>query len=319
MRKVIFSFIFVGFWASSQAQLLKDSSVKSIPIFTEPIVNQEPNDETVELKKKGCYEVYHVQSSQSLVETSGLVYASDGKFKGLWSQNDGGNAPCLFKLSPKLNAPSDTVSPTLRFCFNSIKNYDWEAIACHDDVFYIGDIGNNFGTRKELKIYKIHQLYSTINSIKEFNPVIDSIVFSYPDQTDFTFRRFHPFDAESMVVTGDSVYIFTKNWNNCNSNVYVFNINESHPTVFKRQTLKMGFLATDACLLGNRLFFVGYSFWGKQYIAEFDWHTKKRLNRRKIKLKHGQIEGICYNFELNDFVLSTESRKDQPAKIFRIR
>ncbi len=97
-------------------------------------------------------------------------------------------------------------------------NHDWEDI-CNDSTYiFIGDFGNNFGSRIDLCIYRIliSEYLTTIDSVDA-----EVINFSYADQMDF---RSNPgytnYDTEAIISYNDSLYIFTKNWGNNLSYIY---------------------------------------------------------------------------------------------------
>ena len=60
-----------------------------------------------------------------------------------------------------------------------------------------------------LKFYRIMK-----NSIIAGNPEVDTILFSYATQTDFsgTGANNTDYDCEAFIVKGDSIYLFTKEW-----------------------------------------------------------------------------------------------------------
>ena len=99
-------------------------------------------------------------------------------------------------------------------------NVDWEDL-CYDNTYiYIADIGNNSGSRTDLRIYRLlisDYLTSTNDTVS-----VDTINFSYSDQTNFTPSPYITnFDAEALISCNDSLYIFTKNWGNYWTNIYV--------------------------------------------------------------------------------------------------
>ncbi len=75
-------------------------------------------------------------------ETSGLIYYDNA----LWTINDSGNAPILYKLSP------ETGEVLQRIQIANATNKDWEDLAQDEEHIYIGDFGNNMGKRSKLKI-----------------------------------------------------------------------------------------------------------------------------------------------------------------------
>lgn len=238
-------------------------------------------------------------------ETSGLYF--DGE--SIWTINDGDNPSQIFEIK-ELSSPVNKINAITL----PIKNNDWEAITGDKEYFYIGDFGNNQGNRKNLCIYKINK-----DSIKNNNRIhVDTIQFNYPEQTNFESRFFHNFDCESMILYGDSIYIFTKNWQNRHSEIYVLANKKGHQQAKLIGSFNAKMLITDACLDNDVVYFTGYNLKGKQFIATMDFGWCNSYRKYKIKLKHGQIEGICYSPQLG-FLLSTERRKSCAAKIFTIK
>src|SRR5690606_7458204 len=63
-----------------------------------------------------------------------------------------------------------------------VLNRDWEDMTQDQNFIYVGDFGNNSqGNRQDLRILRI-----TKESLATPTPVIDTIFFSYEDQTDFS-------------------------------------------------------------------------------------------------------------------------------------
>jgi hypothetical protein len=141
-----------------------------------------------------------------LRESSGLLLAGDL----LISHNDSGNEPLLYEL--------DTVSLQIirQVQVANAVNTDWEDLAQDEEFLYIADIGNNSGTRTDLKILKVSKTEfkrdTTVNA--------EVISFAYEDQTDFGGNGNSDWDAEALIVQGDSLYIFTKQWQSLGTVVY---------------------------------------------------------------------------------------------------
>jgi hypothetical protein len=142
-----------------------------------------------------------------LKECSGMVAMGEGLYLG---HNDSGNTPDLILFT--LGGENDVK----RIRINNATNVDWEALATDDEYVYIGDTGNNNGTRKDLAIYKVKK--EDILSGLQANA--EKIMFSYPEQKKFKSSNTHNFDCEAMVCVGDSLYLFTKNRANEKSDVY---------------------------------------------------------------------------------------------------
>lgn len=138
------------------------------------------------------------QLPMELNEYSGHIFF-DGN---LIAHNDSGNEPILYVL--------DTLSMQITKRVNVVnaENMDWEDITQDDDHIYVGDIGNNLGTRKDLVIYKI--LKDDFTGQDEVNA--DIISFAYEDQENFDDKGESDWDAEAMTVVNNELWIFTKQW-----------------------------------------------------------------------------------------------------------
>ena len=78
-------------------------------------------------------------------ESSGLLFLG-GR---LITHNDSGGEASLYEIDP----PTGTVIRTVQI--QGAANRDWEDIAMDDTYIYIGDFGNNSGTRRDLRIYRV--------------------------------------------------------------------------------------------------------------------------------------------------------------------
>jgi len=143
-------------------------------------------------------------------ETSGLAFFNGG----LWTLNDSGGKPVIYKL--------DTATGKIirRITVSNATNVDWEDMAQDSEFVYIGDFGNNSGNRTDLKIYKVK-----IDDIPESGDATvnaDVIFFYYPDQPNKKIekRRYNNYDCEAVMAAGDSLYLFSKNWENYKTRVY---------------------------------------------------------------------------------------------------
>jgi hypothetical protein len=144
------------------------------------------------------------------VESSGIIF-----FDSLvWTFNDGGHDPVLFGL----DIHSCNIIKEIEL--TEAKNIDWEDITQDASSVYIGDIGNNWGNRKDLCIYKISK--SALYHHKKKKEIkVHKIKFYYPDQTRFTYKfEDTPFDCEALVCAGDSLLLFTKDWKSHKSVIY---------------------------------------------------------------------------------------------------
>ena len=225
--------------------------------------------------------------SDSLKETSGLTFFRDK----LYTINDGGNSSEVFEIDKSSGKILDVIKTDL-------KNRDWEAITSDSINTYIGDFGNNVGTRKDLKIYKIPFKDSVkIDSIQE-------IPFFYPEQKDFEPKNINnDFDAEAMIFLNGKIHLFTKEWISKSVTHYYVN-----PNVFVQQpaekieSFKTDFVVTDASYFDKKLYLVGYTKNTEVFLSIFG-ETEPGIffNQKPVKyyigssLSVGQIEGISVN------------------------
>jgi len=250
--------------------------------------------------------------SDSLQETSGLVWAANA----LWTINDGGNAAILFKI--------DTVSRTVlqKVLIPAATNTDWEDIAFDGFHFYIGDFGNNVnGARTDLRIYKIPLAAIPDHAVQPVFSLPDSVLgiirFTYADQpqppqpvaTNST-----AFDCEALVVTADTIHLFSKNWLAQSTTHYVINsVQLGDYVATPVETLPVGFLVTAASLsVGNNvLALLGYqaSGSGSHFMYLLSGYSNGRFfngNKRRIDLPDalamGQAEGLCFKNAFTGYI-----------------
>jgi hypothetical protein len=223
-----------------------------------------------------------------ITETSGLMF-----WNGLlWTHNDSGGSPDLFALDP-----DDTEIVLRKVRIKNASNADWEDITRDEAFAYIGDFGNNNGTRTNLRIYKV-----SLDELEGDTATAEAIYFSYPDQTDFSSRpQNHNFDAEAMVSLGDSLYIFSKNWANQRTKVYVLPKTPGTFTAHLKTEMFAGGLITSADFneQDSVIMLTAYTKLLQPYIwLLWDFRESEVLsgNRRRINLNlplH-QVEGVAW-------------------------
>lgn len=178
-------------------------------------------------------------------ETSGLS-VMNGK---LYTFNDSGNAPEIFELDKTTGAIITTIK------INS-KNKDWEALTNDGSNFYIGDFGNNSGTRKDLEIYKI-----PFNNNLSEHVSMGLISFEYPEQKEFIPKYSSTdFDAEAMIYLNGEIHLFTKEWSAKSTTHYIIDPEISgKQKAVKTESFKTGFVVTDASYYNKKLYLIGYT------------------------------------------------------------
>jgi hypothetical protein len=226
--------------------------------------------------------------SDSLKENSGLKFYNHR----LLTINDSGNSSEIFEI--------DTTSGKIKDIFKTqLKNGDWEAITSDSASVFVGDFGNNAGTRKDLKIHKI--LFSSLQ--KPSNSIsTQEIPFYYPEQTEFTSKNLsNNFDAEAMVFLNGKIHIFTKEWESKSTTHYIVDPNVSgNQGAKKSETFHTGFVVTDASYFEKKLYLIGYTKNAEVFLSIFEetdsgifFSQKPRKYYLGSAFSIGQIEGIA--------------------------
>lgn len=247
-------------------------------------------------------------------ETSGLFFYN-GR---LWTHNDSGGKPILYALD------TVTFEVVQRITLANAKCKDWEDVCTDGTTVFVGDIGNNKGHRKNLRIYTFP--LSAIPDEGDATVKVDSILFRFADQTNFEKRKHeHDFDCEAMFATEQSLYLFSKGWVTGTTRLYrlpkkpgkcVAEVVNS----FDSQGLVTG---ADYDPKNKLLVVVGYvnKIWKPflYLIFDFDEHGENLANHRFEMPNHlgAQTEGICFYDEGKCFV-STETSKAFSARVFEL-
>jgi len=144
---------------------------------------------------------------RELDECSGMVSLGNELYAGL---NDSGNAAELYIFSLKPGQKTKVVT------ILGASNDDWEELAADHIYMYIGDTGNNDGNRKNLRIYRIKKN----DLLNQTEVQAELISFHYPEQKLIQPSNHHNFDCEALVAVGDSLYLFTKNRGDSQTDLY---------------------------------------------------------------------------------------------------
>jgi hypothetical protein len=222
-----------------------------------------------------------------LNETSGLVNLNGE----IWTHNDNGGLPELYQI----NLTDGSILRTVNIL--DANNKDWEDIACDETYVYIGDFGNNDGSRTNLRIYRVSR--SDIVSSNEVNA--EKIQFSYSDQTSFE-PSYHNtnFDCEALISFQDKLYLFTKNWIDNKTKVYELSKNPGTHIAQYLATFDVNCLITGAEIIPsiNTLLLSGYNQSGGTYTWIFNNFSGANFfggnNTKLIWTMLTQVEGICY-------------------------
>jgi hypothetical protein len=177
--------------------------------------------------------VANLPASQN--ETSGLAYIQNK----LFSINDGGNSNEIFELNPETGEVLRSIKVK-----NAI-NIDWEDLAQSDTHLFIGDFGNNGGTRKDLAILKIRIADLLANMEVEAT----RLSFTYSDQTDFSGNGGnHNFDCEAFFFWENSLHLFSKNKQDLKTKHYILDPNASSTVAMQSGVFDADGLITAASI-----------------------------------------------------------------------
>ncbi len=238
------------------------------------------------------------QLPDAVFESSGLIFLN-GK---LITHNDSGNTPQLFEI--------DTVSLeiTRTITITNANNIDWEDIAQDDTYIYIGDIGNNLGTRRDLTIYRIPKsIFAQSDTVSA-----EKIDFSYEDQTDFSDSGNSDWDAEAIFVLDEQLVLLTKQWKTNGTLAYAFPKVPGTYSAIRLDGFAPEGLVTAATYnpLTKTLYLLGYTSVLEPFVFRVTGLLPNAIfggdiTKVNIDLGFAQAEGIAYT-DGNRYLISTE-------------
>lgn len=145
---------------------------------------------------------------KTVKETSGLELMNGE----LFTHNDRGHTNHLYTIDPETGNITATIELT------NGTNEDWEDLARSETHLFVGDMGNNDGNRKDLKIYRVKK--SDLEGSGDRQVQHDGIIrLRYPEQTIF-FLDDHNFDCEALIYRNNYLYLFTKHRTDNRTNLY---------------------------------------------------------------------------------------------------
>ena len=224
-------------------------------------------------------------------ETSGLAMLHGQ----LVTFNDSGNDPSLFFLDP-------TSGKVVRSVKIAATNRDWEALAidtaADGDQYYLGDIGNNGGDRRDLHVYR----FSLNDQKTEVDSAdITSIHLSYKNQSTFERTRLQTdYDAEAMIFHQGLLHIFSKEWDSYRTRHYTVQPGLTTVSLEETECLDTNYLVTDAAIYQETLYLIGYTKKMEVFLSVLPLKTdnpyfaKDRGKKYYLgsSLSLGQVEGI---------------------------
>jgi len=247
----------------------------------------------------------------NLAENSGLIWM-DGHF---WTFNDSGGEASLYQLDP---SGGSIIRKTV---IRNAYNVDWEDIALDANYIYVADVGNNFQARDTLVIYRLAR-----NKLQGGEKEVEHeglITLSFEEDVRLNKRGFSSHDCEALLVHGDSLYLFSKDWVEQSTSVYIFPAIPGHYRLSHSYRYQAGMLVTGADLdPENRLVvLVGYRNY-MPVVIRYDYindpgNIQCGGRARFYPLHLGrQVEGVCFDGTGNLYI-SAERSLFKPA-LFRV-
>lgn len=242
--------------------------------------------------------------ANELPESSGLEFWD----QLLWSHNDSDNSSRFYGFDTLTGLISRSV------LIENSPQIDWEDMTKDESHFYIGDFGNNAGTRTNLKILRIP--FDSLSGNALDTVQAEFIQFSYPDQTDFSgVNTNHNFDCEAFVFFNDSLHLFSKNRSNGYTKHYVLPTTPgTYVATFIDSVFVDGQITSAAFSSDSILFLIGYKPPAYSPFAFLAWDYQQTDlfsgNKRRLQLgtvlTMGQQEGICFSSGKKGFISSEQ-------------
>ncbi|HEY0978422.1 MAG TPA: T9SS type A sorting domain-containing protein [Flavobacteriales bacterium] len=250
---------------------------------------------------------------QALDEVSGMVMV-DG---AAWVVLDSFNPAVLHQVDPATGAIVRSLTIT------GAANVDWEELTTDGEYVYIGDIGNNLGMRTDLRILRFP--LAVLQDEDATSTPVETIAFAYADQTDFTpALDGSNWDCEAMVALDDSLFLFTKNWVDQRSHLYVLPAQPGTHLAVRRDTLNAQGLITGAASLpdGSSIALIGHTMGVEPFIWQLSAFPGHDLcggaaERRMLDMPPEQTEGIAWA-ATDTVLISNERGNSGPARLWRL-
>ena len=264
---------------------------------------------------------------QAITESSGLV-ASRTSPGSYWTHNDAGNGPLIYSFDSQGRSRGV-------WRVTGATSYDWEDLSTgpgpkpDTNYLYIGDIGDNDGSRSEIVIYRIPEPVIP-NGIPNGNPVAtaerphatepaEAIRLRYPDgKHDSEALLVHPRTGRIYLVVKEKTAkpgIYAADAPTVSGDVITLTrIGEVDMSGRSESLINGGAISPDGQRAALSDYTQGYEFVLSDASAPFDSIWKQPMRTVDLgKRKHG--ETICYRLD-GKALLATSERL--PAPLFEI-
>ena len=185
----------------------------------------------------------------TLEEASGMVYIDN---QGLYILDDT-KKPFIYKVCEHTGNILQVIQ------IHNISFTDKESLTADETFLYVGDIGDNKGKRKSLKIVKIpvDQLTSKSDTITLRGEVINLQIAGKKKPKK---KKENIYDFEAMFVYNDSIYLLSKQRSDLKTTLYVLPNKGGNQLAQRKCDLTVDGLITGAALQSNgkQLAITGY-------------------------------------------------------------
>jgi len=247
-------------------------------------------------------------------ETSGLASVG-GR---LLTHNDSGGKSELYAFDHSTGRITHT------FAVTGATNIDWEELAQNEEFVFIGDLGNNNGNRRNLKIYLVENSAFDFTQPTGEVPVSGVISFDYPEQESFEKGNKHNFDCEAMFYSEGYLYLFMKHRKDRYAVLYRL---PSVPGTYRAEKLggfrsEVKLTGADISPDGQKVYLVGYDKENQCMLWEFSEFSgsdflsgkKEAYNLGAFSI-WGQIEAVKILDDQSIF-LTSEAVKSLPPRLY---
>jgi len=243
-----------------------------------------------------------IELPKRIDETSGLEY-----FRGHFiTHNDSGGKPKLYSFTSE----GDLLKS---YKIKGALNRDWEELTADNNYIYICDTGNNYATRKDLKIYKVDKDLI----------LRDSILIRYKNQKSFKRKSKNRYDAEAIASVDSVLLLFSKDRKKLTTQVYSIPKVATSYVIDPIAEFNVDALITAADYdpISKTLALTSYTFAGDQYLYRFLNFDIKNLKNSKfekytIPVKPAQIEAIKVE-DSSTFWLTSEDEGEGSPRLFK--